>query len=59
MTMEKGSMQSNLDCFLNCTTPLVPSQFLAKVCFLFDKILFLDCVYNFVFICYFVFVGVE
>uniref|UniRef100_M1BYI6 Plant/F9H3-4 protein n=2 Tax=Solanum tuberosum TaxID=4113 RepID=M1BYI6_SOLTU len=28
--MEKGSMQSNLDCFLNCTTPLVPSQFLAK-----------------------------
>ncbi|KAK4345019.1 hypothetical protein RND71_035195 [Anisodus tanguticus] len=30
MTMEKGSMQSNLDCFLNCTTPLVPSQFLAK-----------------------------
>ncbi|XP_055808504.1 uncharacterized protein LOC129877053 [Solanum dulcamara] len=30
MTMEKGSMQSNLDCFLNCTAPLVPSQFLAK-----------------------------
>ncbi|KAH0719874.1 hypothetical protein KY290_006495 [Solanum tuberosum] len=30
MAMEKGSMQSNLDCFLNCTTPLVPSQFLAK-----------------------------
>ncbi|CAN4087218.1 unnamed protein product [Withania somnifera] len=28
--MEKGSIQSNLDCFLNCTTPLVPSQFLAK-----------------------------
>ncbi|KAJ8534865.1 hypothetical protein K7X08_016593 [Anisodus acutangulus] len=30
MAMDKGSMQSNLDCFLNCTTPLVPSQFLAK-----------------------------
>ncbi|CAN4117513.1 unnamed protein product [Withania somnifera] len=28
--MEKGSMQSNLDCFLNCTTPLVSSQVLAK-----------------------------
>ncbi|KAK6919532.1 Protein of unknown function DUF789 [Dillenia turbinata] len=23
-------MQSNLDCFLNCTTPVVPSQFLPK-----------------------------
>ncbi|PHT35703.1 hypothetical protein CQW23_23403 [Capsicum baccatum] len=30
MNMEKGSMQSNLDCFLNCTTPLVPSQVLPK-----------------------------
>ncbi|OIT29590.1 PREDICTED: uncharacterized protein LOC109211154 [Nicotiana attenuata] len=30
MTIDKGSMQSNLDSFLNCTTPLVPSQFLAK-----------------------------
>ncbi|KAM3343546.1 hypothetical protein P3S68_025635 [Capsicum galapagoense] len=30
MNMEKGSMQSNLDCFLNCTTPLVSSQVLPK-----------------------------
>ncbi|XP_009770898.1 uncharacterized protein LOC107759236 [Nicotiana tabacum] len=30
MTIDKRSMQSNLDSFLNCTTPLVPSQFLAK-----------------------------
>ncbi|KAH0743942.1 hypothetical protein KY290_031935 [Solanum tuberosum] len=28
--MEKGSLQSNLDCFLECTTPLVPSQFLPQ-----------------------------
>ncbi|KAH0707041.1 hypothetical protein KY289_012117 [Solanum tuberosum] len=28
--MEKGSMQSNLESFLDCTTPLVASQFLAK-----------------------------
>ncbi|XP_074358837.1 uncharacterized protein LOC141698120 [Apium graveolens] len=30
MVMEKGSSQSNLDCFLNCTTPVAPSQFLPK-----------------------------
>ncbi|KAK4364090.1 hypothetical protein RND71_015448 [Anisodus tanguticus] len=30
MNMDKASMQSNLDCFLNSTTPLVSSQFLAK-----------------------------
>ncbi|KAJ6884969.1 hypothetical protein NC652_031847 [Populus alba x Populus x berolinensis] len=30
MFLEKGSMQSNLDCFLHCTTPRVQSQFLAK-----------------------------
>ncbi|KAH0653668.1 hypothetical protein KY285_032083 [Solanum tuberosum] len=30
MSMEKGSLQSNLDCFLECTTPLVASQFLPQ-----------------------------
>ncbi|XP_055823904.1 uncharacterized protein LOC129892353 [Solanum dulcamara] len=30
MSLEKGSLQSNLDCFLECTTPLVPSQFLPQ-----------------------------
>ncbi|KAL5581942.1 hypothetical protein UlMin_014384 [Ulmus minor] len=30
MIFDKGSMQSNLDCFLHCTTPVVPSQFLPK-----------------------------
>ncbi|KAL3364030.1 hypothetical protein AABB24_012989 [Solanum stoloniferum] len=30
MSMEKGSLQSNLDCFLECTTPLVPSQLLPQ-----------------------------
>ncbi|KAK1567882.1 hypothetical protein Q3G72_017751 [Acer saccharum] len=31
MFLEKGSgQQSNLDCFLHCTTPMVPSQFLPK-----------------------------
>ncbi|KAL9382658.1 hypothetical protein Peur_025693 [Populus x canadensis] len=30
MFLDKGSMQSNLDCFLHCTTPLVPSQSLPK-----------------------------
>ncbi|XP_050207109.1 uncharacterized protein LOC126656562 [Mercurialis annua] len=31
MIFDKGSSpQSNLDCFLHCTTPSVPSQFLAK-----------------------------
>ncbi|KAK6785096.1 hypothetical protein RDI58_018551 [Solanum bulbocastanum] len=30
MSMEKRSLQSNLDCFLECTTPLVPSQFLPQ-----------------------------
>ncbi|XP_015936229.1 uncharacterized protein LOC107462179 [Arachis duranensis] len=33
MIFEKGSMHSsssNLDCFLRCTTPVIPSQFLAK-----------------------------
>lgn len=38
-------MESNLDCFLHCTTPVVQSQFLPKVSFLF---LFLDL---FLFIC--------
>lgn len=31
MVVEKASMHSNLDCFLHCTTPSVPSQFLPKV----------------------------
>nr|GMD31922.1 uncharacterized protein LOC109155867 [Ipomoea batatas] len=30
MAMDRSSMQSNLVRFLDCTTPLVPSQFLAK-----------------------------
>ncbi|XP_009630004.1 uncharacterized protein LOC107780691 [Nicotiana tabacum] len=30
MSMDKSSLQSNLDCFLECTTPLVPSQFLPQ-----------------------------
>ncbi|KAL7219182.1 hypothetical protein ACSBR2_012289 [Camellia fascicularis] len=30
MILDKGSVQSNLDCFLDCTTPVVPSQFLPK-----------------------------
>ncbi|KAJ6349012.1 hypothetical protein OIU77_006572 [Salix suchowensis] len=30
MFFDKGSMQSNLDSFLHCTTPLVQSQFLPK-----------------------------
>ncbi|KAJ4825057.1 hypothetical protein Tsubulata_040385 [Turnera subulata] len=30
MTFDKGSNQSNLDCFLHCTTPLVQSQSLPK-----------------------------
>ncbi|PON80616.1 hypothetical protein PanWU01x14_001720 [Parasponia andersonii] len=30
MILDKGSMQSNLECFLNCTTPVVQSQFLPK-----------------------------
>ncbi|KAL5793831.1 hypothetical protein ACOSP7_002425 [Xanthoceras sorbifolium] len=30
MFLDKGSSQSNLDCFLHCTTPIVPSQFLPK-----------------------------
>ncbi|KAJ6433407.1 hypothetical protein OIU84_017160 [Salix udensis] len=30
MFFEKGSMHSNLDCFLHCTTPLVQSQSLTK-----------------------------
>jgi len=30
MILEKGSTQSNLECFLDCTTPVVPSQFLPK-----------------------------
>ncbi|CAN4104930.1 unnamed protein product [Withania somnifera] len=28
--MKKGSLQSNLDCFLECTTPSVPCQFLPQ-----------------------------
>lgn len=31
MILDKGSMQSNLGCFLHCTTPVVNSQFLSKV----------------------------
>ncbi|KAG9153846.1 hypothetical protein Leryth_005966 [Lithospermum erythrorhizon] len=31
MRMQKGEKQSNLDCFLDCITPLVPSQFLSKL----------------------------
>lgn len=27
---ERGSMHSNLDCFLHCTTPMAPSQYLPK-----------------------------
>ncbi|KAL7185586.1 hypothetical protein ACSBR2_027516 [Camellia fascicularis] len=30
MILDKGSIQSNLECFLDCTTPVVPSQFLPK-----------------------------
>ncbi|GAB4824986.1 hypothetical protein Ancab_007859 [Ancistrocladus abbreviatus] len=30
MSAEKGSMHSNLECFLHCTTPFVASQFLPK-----------------------------
>ncbi|KAH9621921.1 hypothetical protein KSS87_007468 [Heliosperma pusillum] len=30
MMIEKDSMHSNLDSFLNCTTPIIPSQFLPK-----------------------------
>ncbi|XVF44414.1 hypothetical protein PTKIN_Ptkin02bG0118500 [Pterospermum kingtungense] len=30
MIFDKGSTQSNLDCFLHCTTPTVKSQFLPK-----------------------------
>ncbi|GAB2274810.1 hypothetical protein Dimus_009584 [Dionaea muscipula] len=30
MVMGKGSMHSNLECFLHCTTPIVPSHFLPK-----------------------------
>ncbi|ESR60574.1 hypothetical protein KPL70_003545 [Citrus sinensis] len=30
MFLDKGSTQSNLDCFLHCTTPIVRSQFLPK-----------------------------
>ncbi|KAJ0053539.1 hypothetical protein Pint_02203 [Pistacia integerrima] len=30
MFLDKGSTQSNLDCFLHCTTPVVSSQFLPK-----------------------------
>ncbi|KAL1812831.1 hypothetical protein ACET3Z_022896 [Daucus carota] len=30
MIMERGSSKSNLDSFLDCTTPVVPSQFLPK-----------------------------
>lgn len=32
MILDKGSMQSNLGCFLHCTTPVINSQFLPKVC---------------------------
>ncbi|XP_057954320.1 uncharacterized protein LOC131148557 [Malania oleifera] len=30
MIFDKGSIQSNLECFLDCTTPVVPSQCLSK-----------------------------
>ncbi|CAN1160654.1 hypothetical protein LINPERHAP2_LOCUS23458, partial [Linum perenne] len=30
IVFDKGSMQSNLDCFLNFTTPVVESHFLPK-----------------------------
>ncbi|KAI5660812.1 hypothetical protein M9H77_20135 [Catharanthus roseus] len=30
MILEKGSMQTNLECFLDCITPAPPSQFLSK-----------------------------
>ncbi|XWS54247.1 hypothetical protein CRYUN_Cryun10bG0074400 [Craigia yunnanensis] len=30
MIFDTGSTQSNLDCFLHCTTPTVKSQFLPK-----------------------------
>ncbi|XP_021717349.1 uncharacterized protein LOC110685184 isoform X1 [Chenopodium quinoa] len=30
VVVESGSMHSNLDCFLHCTTPVAPSQFLPK-----------------------------
>ncbi|KAL3509417.1 hypothetical protein ACH5RR_028818 [Cinchona calisaya] len=30
MILQKGSMQSNLECFLDCITPVIPSQFLSK-----------------------------
>ncbi|KAI3964601.1 hypothetical protein MKX01_020418 [Papaver californicum] len=31
MVYEKGSTQSNLECFLDCTTPVIPSLFLPKI----------------------------
>ncbi|KAH6788923.1 hypothetical protein C2S51_003929 [Perilla frutescens var. frutescens] len=30
MIFDKAPMQTNLECFLDCTTPVVPSQFLSK-----------------------------
>ncbi|KAK9689761.1 hypothetical protein RND81_09G079000 [Saponaria officinalis] len=30
MAIEHGSMRSNLDCFINSTTPVIPSQYLPK-----------------------------
>ncbi|CAN1231595.1 hypothetical protein LINPERPRIM_LOCUS3458 [Linum perenne] len=33
MVFDKGSTQSNLDCFLNFTTPVVESHFLPKSCY--------------------------
>lgn len=39
MFLDKGSTQSNLDCFLHCTTPIVRSQFLPKVCLIIYWIL--------------------
>jgi len=30
MILDKGSLQSNLECFLHCTTPVLQSQFLPK-----------------------------
>lgn len=48
LIFDKVSMPTNLESFLDCTTPLVPSQFLPKVCFFISQIynLFLTCCIN-------------
>ena len=45
MIFDTGSTQSNLDCFLHCTTPTVKSQFLPKVSNLFLDYSFILCYY--------------